>query len=164
MRFRSLTNERVPKVCSAWFPNRPTNTRHACKRLRRYARQYWYTQPSLIQPSLTRSHPSTEHLSGDVAMVNMALTCTEKHMLGHVRVGACICIMYMYVCMHVHVCASPCILSYGRIRVTGTLRNGGAWIREVECTTAILHKQSLRHPQKCSILLYIMQHIYAQQV
>ena len=54
-------------------------------------------------------------------MVNMVLMCTEKHMLGHVRVGACTYVMYMYVCMHVHVCASPGILSYGRIRVTGTL-------------------------------------------
>ena len=50
----------------------------------------------------------------------MVLTCTVTLMLGHVRVGACTCITYMYVCMHVHVCASPCILSYGRIRVTGT--------------------------------------------
>ena len=65
-------------------------------------------------------------------MVNMVLTCTEKHMPDHVRVGACTCIMYMYVCMHVHVhvCVTPCILSYGRIRATGTLRDGGARIRE----------------------------------
>ena len=105
-----------------------------------------YTQPSLTQPSLIRSHPSTGHLSGDVAMVNMALTCTEKHMLGHVRVGTCTCIMCTYVCMHVHVCVSPCIPSYGRIPVTGTLRGGGARIREVECTTG---KFSLRTLTGC---------------
>ena len=63
-------------------------------------------------------------------MVNMVLTRTETLILGHVRVGACTCIMYMYVCMHVDVCVSPCILSYGRIRLTGTLRDGGARIRE----------------------------------
>ena len=95
-----------------------------------------YTQPSLIRPSLIRPSlirppPSTGHLSSDIAMVNMVLTCTEKHnMLGHVRVGVGTCIMYMYVCMQVHVCASPCNLSYGRIRVTGSLRAGGARIRE----------------------------------
>ena len=41
--------------------------------------------------------------------------------------------MYMrnvHVCMFAHVCASPCILSYGHIRVTGTLRDGRARIRE----------------------------------
>ena len=42
-----------------------------------------YTQPSLIRPSLIRFPPSTGHLSGDVAMVNMVLTCTETRMLGH---------------------------------------------------------------------------------
>ena len=50
-------------------------------------------RPSLIRPSLIRSSPSTRHLSGDVAMVNMVLTCIEKHMLGHVCVGACTCII-----------------------------------------------------------------------
>ena len=57
-----------------------------------------YTQPSLIRPSLIRSPPSTRHLS-DVAMVNMVLMCTEKHMLGHVRMGTCAC---MYVCMYMY--------------------------------------------------------------
>ena len=60
-----------------------------------------YTQPSLIRPFLIRSPSSTGHLPSDVAMVNMVLTCTETHMLGHVRMGACTCIMYMYVCMYV---------------------------------------------------------------
>ena len=54
---------------------------------------YLYTQPSLI-----RSPPSTGHLSGDVAMVNMVLTCTEKHMLGHMRVGACTCMCFTLHC------------------------------------------------------------------
>ena len=101
-----------------------------------------YTQLSLTRPFLichlplpalpNLSPPSTGLLSSDVAMVSMTLTCTEMHMLGHLRVGACTCIMYMYVCMHVHVhvCISPCTLSYGRIRVAGTLHKGGARIRE----------------------------------
>ena len=38
-----------------------------------------YTQPSLI-----RSPPSTGHLSGDVAMVNMVLTCTLQHVINMV--------------------------------------------------------------------------------
>ena len=117
---------------------------------------------------LIRSPPSTGHFSGNVAMVNMALICTEKHIAwsyapGRMYMHTHACTLYNNTCtrtlsicvytmllwplwkmtikndvlhMHVHVlhvCTSSCILSYGRIRVMGTLRDGGARIR-VECT------------------------------
>ena len=58
------------------------------------------TQPSLIWPSLIRSPPSTGHLSGDVAMVNMVTTCTKRHMPSHVHVGA-------FIAYHVIVVQDP---------------------------------------------------------
>ena len=91
---------------------------------------YAYAVHSTLPCPAFRNPVTSLYLSGDVAMVNMALTHTEKHMLGHVRVGACTCTIHMCVYMHVHVCASLCILSYGRIRVTYTLRDGGAQIGE----------------------------------
>ena len=51
-------------------------------------------------PNPVRSlHQGCRHLSGDIAMVNMVLMCTETHMLGHVCVGECTC---MYLCMYMY--------------------------------------------------------------
>ena len=71
-----------------------------------------YEQVTLNPP--LSGPPSTGHLSGDVAMVNMVLTGIEKHMLGHMHRKAYAWSrargrMYMH---KVHVCMYVCIYMY----------------------------------------------------
>ena len=99
--------------------------------------------------ALIWSPPSTGHLSGDIAMVNMVLTCTERHMFGHVRVGACECIMYMYVCMHVHVCVSPCILSCGVSELRAPSATEVPGQGRVECNLRWCHELSMYRSLYC---------------
>ena len=90
----------------------------------------YYTVRQSYVPGSTEARHYTSTLNPPyVTMVNMVLTCTETHNARSRARGPCTCLMYN-VCMHIHVCVSPRILSYGRIRVTGTLRDGGARIRE----------------------------------